>query len=154
MAQCWLYLGRYYAALNPELLQIPQEEGLVEWFESGIAEHVRDADADVYRLVAEANGQVVGNLGASVAKPWEDDHREVMRELSHTRLTIYVLAVAEAYRHQGIGTRLMEVAEEWARGRGATLATTDTYVGSHLSVPFYRNRMGYNIQSLMFRKRL
>ena len=35
-----------------------------------------------------------------------------MRELSHARLTIYVLAVAEAYRRQGIGTRLMEVAEE------------------------------------------
>ena len=77
-----------------------------------------------------------------------------MRELSHTRLTIYVLAVSEAYRRQGIGTQLMATAEEWARGRGAVLATTDTYVGSHLSVPFYRNRMRYNIQSLQFRKRL
>ena len=154
MAQCWLDSGRYYAALNPELLQIPQEEVLVEWFESGIAERVRNADSDGHRLVAEANGHVVGFLGAYVAKPCEDNHREVMRELSHTRLTIYVLAVAEAYRHQGIGTRLMVTAEEWARGRSATLATTDTYVGSHISVPFYRNRMRYNIQSLMFRKRL
>ena len=54
----------------------------------------------------------------------------------------------------GVGTRLMEVAEAWARGRGAVLATVDTYVGSHLSVPFYLNRMRYDIQSLRFLKRL
>ena len=154
MAQCWLDMWRYYALLNPELFRIPQEEELAEWFESGFAARVRDANADGHRLVAEVNGRVVGFLGASVAKPWQDDHREVMRELSHTRLTIYVLAVSEAYRRQGIGTQLMATAEEWARGRGAVLATTDTYVGSHLSVPFYRNRMRYNIQSLQFRKRL
>ena len=154
IAQCWLDMWRYYTPLNPELFRIPQEEGLAGWFESGIAERVRDADADGYRLVAEADGQIVGFLGASVAKPWQDDHREVMRELSYTRLTIYVLAVVEAYRRQGIGTRLMATVEEWARGRGAVLATTDTYVGSYLSVPFYRNCMRYNIQSLRFRKRL
>lgn len=154
IAQCWLDMWRYYAPLNPELFRIPQEEGLAEWFESRIAARVRDTAMEGHRLVAEANGQIVGFLRASVAKPWQDDHREVMRELSHTRLTINVLAVVEAYRCQGIGTRLMATAEEWARGHGAALATTDTYVGSHLSVPFYRNRMRYNIQSLRFRKRL
>ena len=108
-------LARLWAVLRfsqSRALSDPTDRGVVEWFESGIAERVRDADADGYRLVAEANGHVVGFLGASVAKPWEGDHREVMRELSHTRLTIYVLAVVEAYRRQGIGTRLMEVAEE------------------------------------------
>lgn len=154
MAHCWLDMWQHYAALNPELFRIPQEKGLPEWFESRIAARVRDADSDRHWLVAEADGQIVGFLGASVAKPWQDAHRDVMRELSHTRLTINVLAVAEAYRRQGIGTRLMVTAEEWARGHGAVLATTNTYVGSHLSVPFYRNRMRYNIQSLQFRKRL
>lgn len=154
MAQCWLDMWRYYAALNPELFRIPQEKGLPEWFESRIAARVRAADSDGHWLVAEADEQIVGFLGASVAKPWQDAHRDVMRELSHTRLTINVLAVAEAYRRQGIGTRLMATAEEWARGRSAVLATSDTYVGSYLSVPFYRNRMRYNIQSLRFRKRL
>ena len=154
MAHCWLDMWQYYAALNPELFRIPQAEGLPEWFESRIAARARAADSDGHWLVAEADGQIVGFLGASVAKPWRDAHREVMRELSHARLTINVLAVAEAYRRRGIGTRLMEVAEEWARGRGAVLATTDTYVGSHFSVPFYRNRMHYSIQSLQFRKRL
>ena len=154
MAQCWLDMWQYYAALNPELFRIPQAEGLPKWFESRIAARVRDADSDGRWLVAESDGQIVGFLGASVAKAWEDHHREVMRELSHARLTINVLAVAGAYRRQGIGTQLMATAEAWARDRGAVLATTDTYVGSHLSVPFYRNRMHYSIQSLQFRKRL
>ena len=158
MAQCWLdsVLGTTPKSLNPELFQVPEEEGLAEWFESGIAARVRDADAEGHRLVAEANGHVVGFLGASVAKPLENAHREVMREgLSHARLTIYVLAVAEAYRRQGMTEvahgklPLMAAAEEWAHGRGAVLATTDTYVGSYLSVPFYRNRIRCNIQSLL-----
>ncbi len=154
IAQCWLDMWRYYATLNPDIFRIPQEEGLAEWFESGIAAHARDPDAEGQRVVAEANGQIVGFLRASVAKPLPDAHREVMRELSHNRLTINVLAVAQAYRRRNIGTRLMAAAEAWARGRGAVLATVETYVGSYLSVPFYRNRMRYNVQSLQFRKPL
>ena len=154
MAQCWRDMWRHYAPLNPDIFLIPREEGLAEWFESGIAAHARDPVTEEQRVVAEANGQIVGFLRATVAKPLPDAHREVMRELSHTRLTITVLAVAQTYRRQGVGTRLMEVAEAWARGRGAVLATVETYIGSHLSVPFYRNRMRYNVQSLQFRKPL
>ena len=77
-----------------------------------------DPDAEGQRVVAEANGQIVGFLRASVAKPWQDAHREVMRELSHTRLTINVLAVAQAYRRRNIGTTV----DGGSRGVGHVVA--------------------------------
>lgn len=40
------------------------------------------------------------------------------------------------------------------REQGATLAATDTYVDSPLSVPFWQERMGYRPRSVVMWKRL
>jgi GNAT superfamily N-acetyltransferase len=48
-----------------------------------------------------------------------------------------VLAVAEPFRRRGVGRRLMDETETWARGRGAVMVALDTWVDSPLSVPFY-----------------
>ncbi len=75
-----------------------------------------------------------------------------MRELSQTRVVIDILVIQAAYRRQGIGTRLMEAVEEWARGKEANVMLIDTYIESELSVPFYERRMGYNRRAVRFRK--
>jgi GNAT superfamily N-acetyltransferase len=151
LARSWLDAGAYYAAINPDLFQIPQADGLAprleEWLLSITSE-------DACALVAEKDGQVVGFLTAAVERPVENAARQFLRDLGRVRVVIHALVIQEAYRRQGIGTRLMEAAEEWARGRGAVFALVDTYVGSPLSVPFYERHMGYSRRALRFRKTL
>ena len=69
-------------------------------------------------------------------------------------MVIHALIVQEAYRHQGVGTRLMQAAEEWGRSKGAVIALLDAYINSPLSVPFCEEHLGYSRRALRFRKRL
>ncbi len=154
MTTCWLDFGRYYATISPEHFRAPDADGHAAEFDAATARRIRQANANKCMLVAEIDSRVVGYVGARVAQPMDTAPRQMIREASQVRAEITTLAVAEAYRRQGIGTRLMVAAEAWARDRGAVLATTETYVGSHLAVPFYRNRLHYNVQSLRFVKRL
>ncbi len=65
LARCWLNAGAYYAAVNPTLLQVPEADGLGQWFEERL-----DATSDDRRmLVADKDGQVeewAGDRGASI----------------------------------------------------------------------------------------
>ena len=126
MTTCWLDLGRYYATISPEHFRAPDADGHAAEFDAATARRIRQADADKCMLVAETDSRVVGFTSALAAprlsqklhSRWTPLPRQMgMRELSQVRVEITVLAVAEAYWRQGIGTRLMEVAEEWARGR-------------------------------------
>ena len=63
-------------------------------------------------------------------------------------------AIDEACRRQGVGTRLVEAAEEWGRSAGARIADTSTYYRSPLSLPFWKQRMGYEEESVNLRKLL
>jgi GNAT superfamily N-acetyltransferase len=47
------------------------------------------------------------------SRPAPDAHRPLQRELSMARLVVNLLAVTEGYRRRGVGTALMEAAEEW-----------------------------------------
>ncbi|WP_354670916.1 GNAT family N-acetyltransferase [Actinomadura sp. DC4] len=62
---------------------------------------------------------------------------------------VNLLTVTEGYRHRGVGTALMEAAEEWGRSQGAVVAVTDTDLVSPLSVPFHVERMGYRRQAVL-----
>lgn len=105
-------------------------------------------------LVAEDNGQVVGFIEAVVTQPSPDAHWQTQRDLGRTRLVINALAVAEEYRHQGVGTALMNGAEKWGRQQGAVVAVTEAELSNPVSVPFYENRMGYRRQAVILRKTL
>lgn len=153
-ARAWTDAGRYYAPIVPDVIQEPDPGGLAEWFERGIAE-IQDEDA--LWLVAATDGsggQVVGMIEAVIQRPRPDGHWQLQRDQSRTRLLINALVVAEDYRRQGVATRLMDAAEDWGRGRGATVALTDTNLHSALSVPFYEQRMGYVRRAVILRKPL
>jgi GNAT superfamily N-acetyltransferase len=72
-------------------------------------------------------GDVLGGLLAELWGGW---------------LQVNCLWVAEAARGAGNGTRLMQNAEAYARARGATGATLETY--SFQARPFYE-RLGYTV---------
>jgi GNAT superfamily N-acetyltransferase len=150
LARSWLDAGADYATLNPDLFQIPQADGLAQQLEKWLLSITSE---DACALVAEKDGQVVGFITAAVERPVENAG-QLQRDLGRVRVVIDALVVRDAHRRQGIGTRLMEAAEEWARGRGAVIALLDTYVGSPLSVPFYERRMGYSRRALRFRKEI
>jgi GNAT superfamily N-acetyltransferase len=150
-ARAWLDAGRLYAELDPEVIQVPDADGLAEWFENAIREPRTD---DERWLVAEEDGRTVGMIEARIVRPVPDAHRQLQRDLARTRLVVNLLVVTEGYRRRGVGTALMEAAEEWGRSGGAVLAVTDTNLSSPLSVPFYTERMGYRRQAVVLRKGL
>jgi GNAT superfamily N-acetyltransferase len=151
LARGWLDGSRYYTVLDPERFQVPESDGLTEWFEELLA---RPRSEDELWLVAEVDGGVVGTVNAVLQRPIDTAARQVLRSLGTTRLLVEALAVEADYQRKGIATRLMEAAEQWGRERGARLASLDTWTGSPISVPFYERRMGYERVSIVFEKRL
>lgn len=140
----------YYAELAPEYFQVPMLEGFAEELDAE-AESVADA---ALQLVAEADGKVVGALAARLLSPEAGAQRQITRDVGEKRLRIDYLAIDQARRRQGVGTRLVEAAEEWGRRAGARIAETSTYYRSPLSLPFWERRMGYEEQSVNLRKLL
>jgi len=147
LARCWLDAGAYYAAANPELFQVPQADSreLEEWL-------LHKTSEDTFVLVAEGDNQVIGFAVAVLQHPSPAAAKNFVRELSQTRAVVDILVVQTAYRRHGIGTRLMEAVEEWARSKRASVMLIDTYIESALSVPFYERHMGYSRRAVRFRK--
>jgi GNAT superfamily N-acetyltransferase len=151
-ARAWTDAGRYYAAFVPEVIQVPEQDGLAAWFEEGIG--AARTEDELWRVAEVAGHGVAGVIEATVVRPGPDARWQIQRDAGRTRLVVNLLVVAEDYRREGVGTALMEAAEEWGRSRGATVALTDTNLSSPLSVPFYERRMGYERQAVALRKAL
>lgn len=61
--------------------------------------------------VAEVNGNIAGMIGMNLGYHYEKNGNYIR---------IVALVVDQNYRRQGIGERLIQTAEEWAREKGAT----------------------------------
>lgn len=151
MARGWVDAGKLYASFDPEAFQVPAATGLGAWFEEFLTAPHSEAEVT---FVAEIEGRVVGFVEASFQPPFETASRQILRELVHPRLVVGALVVEEAFRHQGVGTLLMDAAETWGRDNGAVTASVETYFASPISMPFYESRMGYGRRSVGFRKPL
>jgi GNAT superfamily N-acetyltransferase len=141
--------GAYYVGLAPEDFQFPEETGLAEYCDADL-----EASEGVLALVAEIGGEVVGALSAQLLQPREDGKYQWNPAVAETRLSIEYLVTAEAHQRRGVGTKLVDAAEAWGREHGATVAITDTYIGSPLSRPFWRERMNYRERSVNLSKPL
>lgn len=88
--------------------------------------------------VAEVDGEVAGFLGLQRGWPYEHD-RPVAR--------IIMLVVDARVRRRGVGARLVEFAERWARERGAYVLMLNTSVRREEAHRFYESvgfsRTGY-----------
>ena len=101
---------------------------------------------DYQTLVAEYDGKVVGMIGLS---------KSYYYELDGFYVRILALIVDSDYRNQGIGKKLIDDAEKWARTIGASGISLNTgnrpeRLATHR---FYKNR-GYNEKSIGFVKSL
>jgi GNAT superfamily N-acetyltransferase len=150
IARVWMENAHYYVDLAPADFQLPEAEGLPEFFEPAPE---TELDNRVF-LVAEVDGEIAGYAVATLTPPLESAPRQYVPFLSEARISIDALGVADAYQRHGLATRLVEAVEGWGRERGATLAATDTYVDSPLSVPFWQERMGYRPRSVVMWKRI
>ena len=151
LARNWIETARHYVELDPEAFRVPSTEGLVGFVEESLR---RPRSEDSAWLVAEVDGQVIGEISARLERPAEDAERQLLRYLGEVRVYVDALGVVQAHRRRGVGMRLMQAIEQWARERGAVCAMLDTYAASPLSVPFYERGMGYRRRSIVFEKRL
>jgi GNAT superfamily N-acetyltransferase len=151
LARNWIEVAKHYVELDPGAFRVPSTDGLVEFFEESLK---RPRPDDSVWLVAEVDGEVVGDVSARLERPAEDAERQVLRYLGEVRVYVAALGVVQAYRRRGVGTRLMGAIEQWARESGAVCVMLDTYAASPLSVPFYERGMGYRRRSIVFVKRL
>ncbi len=142
-------VARYYAEPIPHYFRVAIRSG-----SGGGAEPDRAAAGgeQLLCLVAEVKGEIVGALAARLLAPRGE--LPSAGEPEEKRLRIDYLATAAERRRSGIGTRLVETAETWGRGAGATIAETKTFQGGPLSVPFWEERMGYEELSATLEKRL
>src|SRR5574341_1028599 len=124
LARTWLDAANYYVKRNPELFHMPDMDVLIQWCEDWAVPS--DSENSLLR-VADYDNQVIGFISATIHPPIEDAHRQLVRDVNLTRLMINALIVQQAYWRHGIGRRLMKIAEEWGRSRGAVIALLDTY---------------------------
>jgi GNAT superfamily N-acetyltransferase len=143
-------MAAYYGGLAPRHFQVPVLDGLAAELDAELA----NVPATELHLVAEDDAEIVGALAARLLEPEPGAERQIAPDLGATRLRIDYLATAETHRRRGIGVRLVEAAEEWGRGQGATVAETWTYRPSPLSMPFWTGRMAFEERSVNLRKRL
>jgi aminoglycoside 6'-N-acetyltransferase I len=86
--------------------------------------------------VAEAeNGRLVAFLEASIRPFVEDCETDAVGYLEGW-------FVEPEYRQMGIGSRLVEAAENWARERGCTEMASDSEIGNDLSLKAHQS-LGY-----------
>lgn len=150
LAELHLDMARYYVALAPNDFQMPETEGLAEFFDPKppIPGNER------LWLVAEVEGRIIGAIIAYLQQPNPRAHWQMQPWAGDTTLRIDYLAVFGTHRRMGIASQLVEATESWGRERGATLSITGTYQGSPLSVPFWRERQGYVTRSIVLHKQL
>ena len=153
LVETWNDARSYYASLDPDYFQEPEPEHPLD--AEAFTGSLRRADDDPARFarVAEVDGRVVGFITAHLDEPMANPKEQLIRDLGRLRAYVDVLVVHRSYWRQGVGRRLMESAEGWARSQGAGVIKTDTNLQCPVSVPFYES-LGYHRQSVIFRKTL
>jgi ribosomal protein S18 acetylase RimI-like enzyme len=77
-------------------------------------------------------------------------HNDATGQLEASLLSQYV---AEPYRGQGLGHRLMEAAEDWARQQGLPRISLSVGVANTLGQKLYES-LGYQVETLRMSKKL
>jgi len=134
--------ARHHVALDPDPYVVPEPEA--------VAKHLRETldldQEESVRLVADVGGRVVGSARIELRHP---SPASMLRPV----LAAWVdVAVLEGQRGNGIGSRLMQAAEQWAREHGAGLMMLDASVANLDALRFYEQRHGYRRSGVLMRK--
>ena len=96
----------------------PMEEARARTYWEGVSQAVQAGDKAL--LVAEIGGAILGTVQVVLDMPQNQAHRgEVSKMIVHSKV-----------RQLGLGTRLLDAAEERARFAGKSLLVLDTQTGS------------------------
>ncbi len=142
LADIYVSSARHHVALDPDLYVVPEPEA--------VAKHLRETlDLDhekSVRLVADVGGRVVGSASIELRRP---SPASMLRPVLGAWVGV---AVLEGQRGDGIGSRLMQAAEQWARKHGAALMMLDASVANLDALRFYEQRHGYRRTGVLMRK--
>lgn len=150
LARAAVDLAEQYVQLDPERFKIPADADQVTRTESELREPLA---AERLWLVADVDGEAVGEVQAFIEEPLDDAALQPQRDVELRRVYVNYIAVQAAFRGRGVGRRLMEAVEQWARDREVALIVTDTNLRSEDAVRFYEHQ-GFTRQSVILRKRL
>lgn len=147
-ARLWIEFGRALAHRMPGQFREPEQPGLADWFEVGIAQ----TGPGVLRAMAEVGGEVVGLAHALIRKPSDPPGVALAVTSLQARVSLEDLVVAEPIRGEGVGTALVRYVQEWGRANGATAMT----LSSDADGPARRfyERLGFVIEGAMYGKEL
>ena len=98
-------------------------------------------------LVAEITNQVVG-LAEVYIRADEPNTARVAYKYGH----LQSLLVTKAFRRQGVGEKLLQAAESWAKGRGATEMRLDTWEFPEGPLRFYEKTGYHTLRRKLVRK--
>lgn len=99
----------------------------------------RIIDPEYICVVADINNEVIGYLSGAVLPV--DSWRPVKRtELEN-------MFVAEKFRREGVGKKLIEEFIKWSKGKKADKATVDVYASNKKAIKFYK-REGFTPEAL------
>jgi GNAT superfamily N-acetyltransferase len=132
IARIYVTAAREAVDREPEHFRVPNMDEASHLF-------MPQDSADGAVLVAEVDGRVAGFVQVLLRRPPEQPSMLRPRLLGYVR----ELGVSEDARGTGIGSQLMEAAEEWACLVGAQAMLVDTGAKNSQAQRFYRARMGY-----------
>ena len=98
-------------------------------------------------FVAEEGGCIVGFVTVSVA----DESHSLLQPLRYAR--VGTVGVGVNHRGQGIGAKLMALAEQWALQQGAAEVRLNVWAFNEPALAMY-NELGYQVRSHLLGKRL
>ncbi|AKM18320.1 MULTISPECIES: GNAT family N-acetyltransferase [Bacillaceae] len=105
-----------------------------------------ESNPSYHTLVAEYDGKVVGMIGLCTG---------VFYELDGSYVRIVALVVDSNYRSKGIGRKLIEEAESWAKRQGAiSIGVNSGNRTERLTAHQFYINMGYEQKSIGFAKKL
>jgi len=120
------------------------KEALAPGFRDVLARAVRAQDGRSAVLIAErTDGTPLGFISLKVGEGVAGGERGHVADL----------AVTETARRMGVGSALMNAAEQWARGRGLAVLSLDVWSTNQRALAFYE-RLGYRAESLCLIKAL
>lgn len=142
IARIYVDSARFHRELDPDLYQVPAIEDVAR----DLVENWNAPDRASF--IARIEGRVVGSVDVRIVRP------RTRTGMVKPRVVADVgIAILSAYRRHGIGRRLMQVAEGWARSQGAEMTTLDCHESNTAAINFYQS-LGYRRTGLLMRKPL
>ena len=145
LAAVYVSSARHHASLDSEYYRVPDQKAVIRYLREALS---TDSPERTVRLVAEVEGVVLGSAEVTLQSP---NAGSMIRSALAASVGV---AVLEDQRGGGIGSRLMEAAEDWARERGATLMLLDASAANVDALRFYEERHGYRLRGVLMTREL